>query len=429
MNTTVLSIIIILAMLASIFLKLWIGTAMSVAGLIGIGLLSNWNAALLEAGLEPFVQISSYTFTCIPLFVLMGAVISNTGLGSDLFECASKFIGHIRGGLAMASVAACGIFAAVCGSSYATAVTMGRIAYPEMKKYKYNSSMATACLAAGGTIGFLIPPSICFIVYGLVTEESIGKLFMAGFLPGFVNIFLYCVTIYILCKVRPDMGPPGPKYKAPERVRSLKGTWPIVVLLIVVFGGIYGGIFTASEAGAVGSAGAIALAAISRKLTWKNLEKAVSESVSTCGMFIVCVVGSYIFMRFLTLSGLPATVSQFAAGLQIHRIWILLIVIVIYLILGSIFEIMSAVMLTVPITYPLMCSLGYDPIWFGVIVCKLCMIGQVTPPIGMNCFVLAGAVKEPIGTIFKGIWPFFICDLVQLALLVIFPEYPLLLVK
>jgi len=429
MNIVVVTVLILILMLLSIFLKMWIGTAMSVFGLIGIAIISSAKNAFLEAGLEPFAQVSAYTFTCVPLFVLMGGVISNTGLGSDLFDFAAKAIGHIRGGLAMASIVACGIFAAVSGSSMATAVTMGRLAYPEMKRYNYNTSLAAGALACGGTIGFMIPPSITFIIYGLLTQNSIGSLFMAGLLPGIVNIIVYVLVIKIACTKNPRLGPAGPRYTNRERLYAAKGTWPIIVLLFIVLGGIYLGICTSTEAGALGAGGAIIIAFILKKLNWPNLKTSVFQAVSTTGMFVVMMVGSFIFMRFITLSGIPSLIRDNVANLTISKYWIVIAVIIFYLITGAIFDAFSAVTLTIAISYPLMLGLGYDPIWFGVMITKLIMIGQYTPPIGMTVFVSAGALNVPAGEIFRGVWPFLISDFAQLALLVIFPAYPLLLVR
>jgi tripartite ATP-independent transporter DctM subunit len=369
-----------------------------------------------------------HALSCVPLFILMGVLISNTGMGDTLFDCAAKWVGQIRGGLAIASVVACGIFAAVCGSSMATAVTMGKVAFPQMKRMNYDESMSIGCIAAGGSVGIMIPPSLAFIMYGLLTQESIGHLFLAGIIPGMLQVAFYCVLIFGICHIRPDCGPAAPRATMRARVRSLPGTLPVLILIVVVIGGIYGGIFTATEAGAIGSGVAVIIALCFRKLTRRNLLSSLRETSSTTGMILLLIVGSFIFMRFLTLSGLPAAMSAFATALTVPRWVILLAIIGLYLILGCLMDVYSAIVLTLPITYPLMKALGYNMIWYGVLLVKLIELGEITPPVGINTFVLARACNVKPEVAFKGILPFVISDLILVAVICFFPDLPLLLV-
>jgi tripartite ATP-independent transporter DctM subunit len=429
MDYTVVGIIVIILLLVLLFLRVWLGVAMAVSAFVGLLLISDFNTAKNIIGIEPFGQMASYTFSCVPLFILMGVIISNTGMGETLFDCAAKWVGMIKGGLAIASVLACGIFAAVCGSSMATAVTMGKVAYPQMKKHNYDTAMSIGAIAAGGSVGIMIPPSLAFIMYGLLTQESIGQLFLAGILPGIMQVGFYCILIVIMCKINPKLGPASPKYPMRERVQSLPGAVPILILVIIVIGGIYGGVFTATEAGAIGSCFAIIIALIFKKLNKNNLLSSLREASSTTGMILILIVGSFIFMRFLTLSGLPATLSAFASSLDVPRWVILIAIIIMYLILGCLMDVYSAIVLTLPITYPLMKALGYDMIWYGVILVKLIELGEITPPVGINVFVLSRACKVKPDTAFRGVVPFIISDLILLAVLCFFPEIPLILVN
>jgi tripartite ATP-independent transporter DctM subunit len=429
MSNTAIGILVIAVLLILLFLRVWLGVAMGVSAFVGLLLLADSRVALNVVGIEPLAQTMVYALSCVPLFILMGVLIANTGMGDTLFDCAAKWIGQIKGGLAIASVAACGVFAAVCGSSMATAVTMGKVAFPQMKRMKYNESMAVGCLAAGGSVGIMIPPSLAFIMYGLLTQESIGHLFLAGIIPGLLQVAFYCVLIFATCRLRPEYGPASPHATMKARVQSLPGALPVLLLIVVVIGGIYGGIFTATEAGAIGSCAAIVIAFLFKKLSRRNLLSSLRETSATTGMILLLIVGSFIFMRFLTLSGMPATMSAFANGLTVPRWVVLLVIIVVYLILGCLMDVYSAIVLTLPITYPLMEALGYDMIWFGVILVKLIELGEITPPVGINVFVLARSCNVRPEIAFRGIVPFVISDLILLATLCAFPDLPLLLVR
>ncbi len=418
----------IVLLLFLVFCRVWVGFAMMIVGFLGLIVLKSQGYALEVLGMEPFSQTAAYTFTCMPLFCLMGALISDTGIGEKLFNFASKMIGHIKGGLGMASIVACAIFAAICGSSQATAITMAKVAYPEMRRHGYKDAIAAGCLSAGGTIGIMIPPSVGFILYGLLTQESIGKLFMAGLIPGILQAVLYCGVFFILGKLFPAWVPASPKATWGERAKSVGGVWPTLALLILVLGGIYGGFFTATEAGAVGAAGAIIIAMMTRTLTKKNLHNSFVEGARTTGMIMVMIIGAQVFLRFMTAANLPNFLTSALTGLNVNRYVILIGIVLMYMVLGCVFDIMSGLLLTVPILYPVMTSLGFNGLWFGVLVVRMMELGEITPPIGLNAFVMSNAADVPVFTVFKGIVPFMLADFVHIILICAVPGLCLLLV-
>jgi tripartite ATP-independent transporter DctM subunit len=363
----------------------------------------------------------------LPLFVLMGVIVGNTSIGEDLYYAVYKWLGSLRGGLASATVVACAIFASVTGSSATGTVLMGKVALPQMRKYKYDDAMASGCIASAGTMGILIPPSMGFILYGLLTEQSIGKLFMAGFLPGILLTLLMILAIIVITIFRPEAGPAGPKSVLKEKVASLKRIWHVVLLFLVVLGGIYGGIFTPTEAGAIGAFGALVIVVITRQLTRRIFQDILKESISTSAMIFLVVVGAFIFMKFLGLSKLPFALVQIIEQLQVSKYVIFIGIIFLYILLGMFLEVYSAVTFTIPIIYPVIVALGFDPIWFGVIIVLVIEMGLVTPPVGMNVFILGGMTGIPLETIFRGIVPFFIAMVVCVILLALFPEIALFL--
>lgn len=414
--------------LVLVFLKVWVGFALMGVGVVGLIVLKNLGFATAYLGMEPFSQTAVYSFTCMPLFCIMGSVIANSGMGEKLFAWAKTVVGHIRGGLGMATVVACGFFAAICGNSTVTAMTMGKVAYPEMKKAGYNGGIAAGGIAAGGGIGIMIPPSAGFIVYGLLTEEPIGQLFMAGFLPGILQVVLFCLTFSVMGRLRPDYVPASnTRSTMKEHLSTLKSVWSVIVMMIVVLGGIYGGVFTATEAGAVGAAASIVIAAATRSLNGKVLYDSFVEGAKMTGMVMMMVVGSKIFLRFITISQLTGFLTSLIIGLGVSKYVILFFVFLLYLVLGSMFDIMAGILLTVPVLYPIMTGIGFDPIWFGVFVVAMMEMGELTPPIGLNCFVIAGTTNQPVGTVFKGVMPFIAADIILVLLLAIFPQIALLL--
>jgi tripartite ATP-independent transporter DctM subunit len=401
---------------------------MGVVGVVGFGYLVGWSESLSILKTVPYLSLANYGMSVIPLFLLMGSFCFYAGISQQLYHTVYKWLGQFRGGLAMATVGACASFAAVSGSSMATAGAMGTVALPEMKKYKYAASLATGCIAAGGTMGILIPPSITLIVYGLLTEQSIGKLFLAGIIPGILEAVFYIITISILCKRNPVLGPPGEKTSFEEKVVSLKGTWPVLGLFLLVMGGIYMGVFSPTEAGAIGAFGAFVFALAKRQLGRKNLSSALLETGKNTAMLLMILVGASIFGYFLSVSRLPFELSQIVAGLAVSRYIIFAAVLAVYLFLGCFMLPMPLVIVTIPVIFPLVLSLGFDPIWFGIIVVRICEIGQITPPVGLNIFVIRGVAKDvPIGTIYRGVIPFIIADIFHLAMLVAFPQLSLFL--
>lgn len=325
----------------------------------------------------------------------------------------------------MGTIGACAGFAAICGSSLAAGVTMGKVALPEMEKYQYDPRLATGCVASGSTLGILIPPSLGFIIYGLLTEESVGKLFMAGILPGILLSALFIATIFVLAKHNPAIGPPGEKVSLKEKVLSLRHTWAMLTLFLLVMGGIYGGFFTPSEAGAIGAFGSIIITFISGKLSFDKLIATILQTGQMTAMVLILLVGSMIFMSFLSITKLPFSVADYVAGLSLPKYGLFAIIILIYLILGMFMDAMSSMVITVPIIYPTILVLGFDPVWFGVIMVLVVEMGLITPPVGMNVFVLSSVTNESLGTIFRGTTPFVIAILVGIILMTIFPKIAL----
>ncbi|HHT47456.1 MAG TPA: TRAP transporter large permease [Firmicutes bacterium] len=427
MSTELLGALGIIAIIVALMLKFWLGAAFLIIGFLGYGLLDGWNKALLMIPMQSFSTMTRYDTTVIPMFILMAAVSASTGISGDLYRTARVWFGQIRGGLAMATVAGCGMFAAISGSSMATSMAIGKAAYPELRKYGYDERLAAGSIAAGGTIGNLIPPSMGFILYGILTETSVGNLFMAGILPGLLEVVLYMLVIYLICRLKPEMGPPGPKTSIIEKIVSLKDTWHMIALFLLVMGGIYLGIFTPTEAGAIGAFGALIITFFTRRLTLGRLISSLKEAAETTGMLIMILVGVMIFMRFLTVSGLPAFLGNYVTTLHVQPMLIMLVIIIFYLFAGAFMDILACIFITVPIFFPIVMELGFDPLWFGVIVVMMFEIGAITPPMGLNVFVLSAATDVPVMTIFRGIVPFLIADLARVILVVAFPAISLYL--
>ena len=427
MSSEIIGLIGILILIGLIFQGMWIGIAMLFVGVWGIVYLDGFRMVLGVLATVPYSSVSAYPLSALPLFILMGVLLSNTGLGADLYTTANKWIGHLRGGLAMATVAACAGFSAISGSSTATAATMGKVALPEMKKFHYADKLATGCTASGGTMGILIPPSMGFILYGILTQLSIGKLFMAGIIPGVLQAGFYIAAIYVMCRVNPMLGPAGPQNSFLEKIFSLKNTWPIILLFVLVIGGIYGGIFTPTEAAAVGSFGAIFITGLYGRLKGTNFIDSILETGKLTGMIMLLIIGAFIFAHFIAISRLPILVGELVGKFAISKYYILFSIIFLYIILGMFLDIMSSIVLTIPVFYPLIQTLGFDPIWYGVIMVRVMEVGLITPPIGMNAFVLAGTTDIPISTIFKGVVPFIVADFFHIVLLVVFPSLSLFL--
>ncbi len=402
-----IGIIVLFGLLA---LGMWVGAAAAFVGIIGLIVILGPQQAFMIIGSGPYSQITNYNMITIPMFILMAMFIAETRLGSDLYDAAHKWIGQLRGGLAGATIAACGLMGAVTGGSVPSIAVMSRVAKPQMQKYGYAESLIAGSIASGSTVSIMIPPSFVFVLYGLLTEQSIGQLFVAGILPGVLQVCLYICLVYMLCRLYPQMGPPGPKYGIKEKLHSLKDIAPILLLFILVIGGIYAGKFTPNEAGAVGSVGALIIVLAQRYISGKGIVRSIVEGGLLAAMILFMIAGIYLFQMFLTVSKVPFMIGEFVVGLDVPTFLVMLVIMVIYLLLGCVLPEGAIVLLTIPILYPLIVQLGFNTIWFGVILVKLIGIGQVTPPVGMNCFVLSGMSRIPLNVIFKGVVPFLIAD-------------------
>jgi len=376
--------------------------------------------------LIPWAEGRSFVLVTIPLFVLMGQLVFHTGLATDLYDGVRTWIGKVPGGMAITSVIACGGFGAVTGSSIATVATMGAIVMPEMRRYKYHPRLATGSLAASGTLGILIPPSLIFIFYGVMTETSIGALFMAGIIPGILTAAMFSAIIFVRCIVTPSLGPPGPGATWAERWASTLGLLPILTLFFLVIGGIYGGIFTPTEAAGVGCTGVLVAAGLRRRLTANAMSKALEETALVSAMIFAIIVGGYLVARFLAVTGITEDLVALLIGMELGRVSFLLLLVLIYLVLGAMLDVFGMLVLTIPFVMPVVGELGIDPIWFGVFAVMMAELALVTPPIGANVFVMRRTAPEvPMGDIFMGVLPFVAGELVVISLVIAFPEIAL----
>jgi len=405
-------------------IRLPVGYAMALIGLTGFMYLVSAEGGLSMAARICWMQFSSYSFSVVPLFLLMGQVAFYSGISRRLYDTAHDWMGHMRGGLAMATVGACAGFAAVCGSSVATAATMGEVALPEMKKRGYDPALATGCIAAGGSLGILIPPSGILIIYGIMTEQSIGKLFAAGLIPGLLEAFSYIITIAIICRLNPRLGPRGPRAPLGRKLAGLwGGTIETMTIFVLVLGGLFAGFFTPTEAGGVGAFAVLALSVLSRRLSWKGFSDSIYSTTGTTAMILIVVTGAMIFNRFIAVTRLPFELANFVAGLNLPPLVVMGMIIMAYVIGGCFIDALGLILLTVPIFFPVAMALGFDPIWFGIIITRVTEIGLITPPVGMNVYVIKGVAKDvPLVTIFRGILPFLAADLLSVLLLLFFPQ-------
>ncbi|PIE25081.1 MAG: C4-dicarboxylate ABC transporter permease [Neptuniibacter caesariensis] len=387
-----------------------------------------WNGALSMASKRVVDTAQEYSLSVIPLFILMGNLVTKSGLSQELYRASNAFLGHKKGGLSMATVVACGGFSAICGSSLATSATMAKVAMPPMRKYGYADSLATASIAAGGTLGILIPPSVILVIYGLLTETSIRELFAAGFIPGFMGILLYLAAVRYVVWRDPSAGPCGEKLSWGERFKALNGVWGVLILFTVVMGGIYMGVFTPTEAAGIGAGGAFLIALARKSLGWGSLFDILTDTARTTAMLFGVVIGALIFSNFINRAGLPAELLDFVTNLDVSPMMVILVILGIYIVLGMVFESLSMLLLTVPIFFPLVDSLGFDLVWFGIVVVVVTEISLITPPVGMNVFVLSAVLRDvKAGTIFKGVTPFWCADIVRLALITLIPAIALFL--
>lgn len=405
-----------------------IGFCMALVGFGGYIILGSLKGGLSLLSTQPFDTCSSYMLTVLPLFILMGELASEAGLIKGAYSAAQKWLGALPGGLAIATIGACAAFAAVCGSSMATAGAMTSVAYPEMKRYRYDPSLSSGCIAAGGTLGVLIPPSTVFIMYAIFANESVGRLYMAGIIPGLLLASAFMLVIYIICKINPSFGPRSVKTTWVDRLKSIKDIIPVVILAVIVLGGIWGGVFTANEAAGVGVIMALVLGLILRKISGKNFFKSLMESLSITAMVFAILIGAMIFNYFIVLTEIPARLSEIVVSLGLPTIGILVAILLVYAVLGCIMDSFAMTVLTLPIFLPVLNILGIDLIWFGVLFVMMIEMSSITPPVGMNVFVVAGMVREvPMYTVFRGILPFFIAMVLCIALIVVFPKIALFL--
>ncbi|MDY6826828.1 MAG: TRAP transporter large permease [Bacillota bacterium] len=425
MDPTTAGLIGIAVFFLLIAMEMPIAYAMGLVGFVGFSILNDPAAAFAVVSKDLFSTFSNYSLSVIPMFIWMGFLAFYAGIGTRLYNFAYKMVGHLPGGLAIATQATCALFGAVCGSNTATAATIGAIALPEMRRYEYNSSLSTASVAAGGALGVLIPPSVIFIVYGISAEQSIGKLFLAGIVPGFLLMFLYMLAIYIVTSRNPKLGPAGPRATWSERFKALGGgLFEIIVIFAISLGGLFAGWFTPTEAGAVGVAGVVLVTLVQKKLNMDIIRKSLSDTTRTTAMIMLLVASAVIFGRFIAISRIPFAMAEWAASLQLPAFVVIAIILLIYLVLGCFIDALALILLTIPIFLPVAVSvLGYDPIWFGVIIVMVVAMGVITPPVGMNVYIVKGVADNvPLETIFKGIWPFLFAIIACLALLIAFPQ-------
>jgi len=428
MDPVSIGIIGILFLIFLFLLRMPIAFAMAFVGFIGFSYLSSLKVGLSLLARDVFEQFSSFPLSAIPMFILMGSFAFAAGIGKRLYDAAYKILGTLRGGLTIATVVACGGFAAICGSTAATAATIGKIALPEMQKYHYDDRLATGCIASAGTLGILIPPSTIFIVYGILTEQSIGKLFVAGIIPGIILTFLFIGTVSIICLRNPGLGPPGAPTAWKDKVKALFEIGEALVLFGVVIGGLFLGWFTPTQAGGIGAAGALLIGLVRRELSLRSFLEATKDGLRTSCMVICVIAGATIFGHFMAVSTIPFILADWVAGLPLPSMAVMGVIILIYLIGGCFMDAMALVVLTVPVIFPVVMRLGFDPIWFGVIIVLISEMGVITPPVGVNVYVIKGIAPEiPLETIFKGIFPFLLAIVVSAALLIIFPQIALVL--
>jgi C4-dicarboxylate transporter, DctM subunit len=422
MSTDLVAIVGFASLFVLMLLRVPIGIAMGIVGVVGFGSLTGWKPALNIVAQSPIRTATDLGFGVVPLFLLMGAFATTSGMSRELYDVAHRFLGHFRGGLGIATIAASGGFAAISGSSVASAATFAKVAYPEMRRFGYSSGFATGVIAAGGTLGIMIPPSVVLAVYGIITEQDIGKLFIAGIIPGILAAGMYILTINIMAFARPEQFPAGPRASWSERLAALRGIWAIGLLFVFVIGGIYGGIFTPTEAAGMGAGGALIIAVVRRRLSWNGFIESLVSTVRTSAAVFTILIGALIFGYFLTITQTPQKLTDFITHLGIGKYMVLVLVMIFFLVLGCILDAMAMIILTIPIIFPAMMELGFDPIWLGVIIVMTVELGLITPPVGMNVYVINGVIKEvSLPVIFLGVLPFILMDVVRLAILIAFP--------
>ena len=428
MSPTNIAVIGIIVLVIVFLLRMPVSVAMGVVGFVGFAIASPWDGALRIVAKDLFATFSSYSLSVAPMFVLMGTVAFYSGISSRLFDAANKWLGRAPGGLALASIAACAGFGAMCGSTTAAAAAMGKVTLPEMKRYGYDDALRTGCLASAGSLAIMIPPSTVLIIYGVMTEQSIGKLFIAGILPGILLAVLMMITVLFLVGRNPFLAPPGPKTTMWQKLKGLSGVTEMVLLFALVMGGLFVGWFTPTEAGAIGAFGAILIALVRRKLTLKAFWLSLMETTRITAMVFLIIACATIFGHFMAITRAPFALSAWVGALPLPPIVVMMLIMGIYLIGGCFMDSLALVTLTIPILYPIVTELGYDPIWFGVMIILAAEMGVITPPVGVNVYVIKGVAPDvPMHTVFRGIWPFLGAEIACTAILLVAPQIALFL--
>ncbi|MBI9086907.1 MAG: TRAP transporter large permease [Desulfobacterales bacterium] len=428
MSPTMIGVLGIAALFILIFSRMPVGFLMMVIGLAGFATVVSPAAALNMAAKDLFDVFGSYSLTVIPLFILMGQIAFHAGISGRLFDAAYKFIGHWPGGMAIATIGACAGFSAICGSTNATAATMAAVTLPEMRRFNYRDDLATGVVAAGGSLGILVPPSVVFIIYGIMTEQSIGKLFMAGVLPGILLTSLFIVTILIWTWMRPELAPRGPRSNMSQRLAAIGGLVETLILFALVMGGLFFGVFTPTEAGAIGAFGTLIIAVIRRNITPARFLRALSETTRISCMILVIVAGATIFGHFLAVTRIPFDIAGWVSGFDLPAYAVMGIIIFFYLVGGCFIDALALIMLTVPIFHPVVSALGFSPLWFGVVIVLVTQIGVITPPVGVNVYVVSAVARDvPLHVIFKGVLPMLLALVIATLLLIPFPQIALFL--
>ncbi len=426
MDRDLVALLGFVGMFALMAIRVPIGIAMGAAGVLGFAALSGWKAGFNLLANVPLSVVTDYNLSVIPMFILMGAFASRGGMSQELFAAGRAWLGHLRGGLAMASVAACGGFAAINGSSVATAATMAQVALPEMRRAGYHPGLSAGLIAAGGTLGIMIPPSVIFVLYGIMTETDIKKLFAAGVIPGLMAVGFYFLVVQVISRMRPDALPRGELHSWSERWASLRGLWAVVLLFVFVLGGIYGGLFTVEEGAGVGAVGTLLIGILRRRLRLPEIRAALIDTLRVSSAIMMIVIGAFLFGYFLTITQFTQKAVAFLVGLPVGAYGVLALVMVGYFILGAIMDELAMILLTVPVVFPAMMQLGFDPVWFGVIVVMAVTFGMICPPVGINVFVINSIARDvTLGRIYRGTMPFITVDVVRLVILCAFPAISL----
>jgi len=422
----VIGFLVLLALMAT---GMPIAFAFALVGVFGFSYMVSFQACFSLTAMTFFNTISSYELAIIPLFVFMGYIAFYSGVSERLFSAGHKLFGRIRGSLYMGTIIASALFGACCGSSPASAATMGAVALPEMRRYKYADSLAGGCVAASGSLAILIPPSITLVIYAILTEQSVGKLFIAGIIPGIMMTLLFLIAIIIITRINPKMAPPAISSSWKEKLTALfKGSGEIVIVFTILIGGLFIGLFTPTETGAIGAAAMLILALSRRTISWKGFISSLSESLRTAAMILLIIAGAHVFGYFLAVTRLPFSTAEFVGSLNLSPAIIMVIIVLVYLVLGCFMDTLAMIVLTIPIFFPVILELGFDPIWFGVMIVIISEMGLITPPVGINVYVIKGVMKDvSLETIFKGIYPFLICELILAVILIAFPQIVLFL--